>query len=130
MTLVTTGELAGGATLESESYLAGGGFGACYPPPGETCGLEFTGPQTLAWDAEPSTGVYNVYRELLSALASPTWGACWIAGTAPTETTDVTDPPAGDGYFYLVTAENLLAEEGPLGPDGSGVERPNLNPCN
>ena len=38
-------------------------------------------------------------------------------------------PPTGNGCFYLVTAENLLREEGTKGWTSGGVERLNPAPC-
>jgi hypothetical protein len=48
--------------------------------------------------------------------------ACEISTDADADelpdTTDATAVPAGDVFFYLVTAENLTGE-GPLGPPGA-----------
>ena len=38
-------------------------------------------------------------------------------------------PPTGNGWFYLVTAENLLREEVTKGWTSEGVERLNPAPC-
>ena len=47
-----------------------------------------------------------------------------------TETATVTGlPGTGDALFFLVTARNTLAEEGPKGFDYVGVERGNPVPC-
>jgi len=37
--------------------------------------------------------------------------------------TDASIPAAATGYFYLVTAENRLAEEGTKGSNSTGGER-------
>lgn len=76
----------------------------------------------------PDLGVtYNVYRGLLSTLvpagivktSNMTQLACGIATDADLlpDPDDATLPPAGNAWFYLVTARNLQGE-GPLGPAG------------
>ena len=75
--------------------------------------------------ADTSTGVYNLYRDPLSSLSGLGFGACQQLDL-PTETaTDVDVPSAGVGFFYLVTAENRLAEEGTKGFRSNGIERGN-----
>ena len=37
--------------------------------------------------------------------------------------------PTNDGYFYLITAQNRLAEEGTKGFRSIGDERNNNTPC-
>ena len=93
-------------------------------------GLQFTDHQTLVWNAERSVGVYNLYRNLMSAISGGDTGACEQYDLTATTTTDPDPAPsAGDGFFYLVTAENRLAEEGTKGWRSSGSERPNPLPC-
>ena len=95
-----------------------------YPPPGETLNLLFTDAQTLVWDPEKSVGSYILYRGLLSEL-SLSYGNCVQQGIT-TNTTPDTPPP--DDYFYIVTAENRLEEEGTMGEDSTPAERP-TPPC-
>jgi hypothetical protein len=38
-------------------------------------------------------------------------------------------PDPGQGFFYLVTARNRLAEEGTKGSTSAGVPRSNAFPC-
>jgi hypothetical protein len=123
------GEAAGGGTLSSASYRVGSGFVAWFPPPGETTGLRFADRTTLRWDPERSVGVYNVYRDFVSALAGGGTGACFVNGVTTEQATDAGSPGAGKGFFYLVTAKNRLAEEGTKGNRSSGSERPNPAPC-
>jgi hypothetical protein len=119
---VTPGRLAGA------SFQLGGGFVSPYPPPGEVAGLRFTSATTLAWAPEPTAGTYNFYRGALASLGGLGYGACRTSAVAGTTTADPDVAPAGNGYFYLVTAANLLAEEGTKG-FGSAGERPNPSPC-
>jgi hypothetical protein len=41
---------------------------------------------------------------------------------------DLPDPPLGQGVFYMVTGI-ASGQEGSLGADSNGSERPNSNPC-
>ena len=54
--------------LSSAGYSMDVGFVTTYPPPGEVLGLRFPADDsTLAWDAEPSVGNYDLYRSVLPA---------------------------------------------------------------
>ena len=48
------------------------------------------------------------------------YGNCEQQEITGETTTDTDTPPGGDGYFYLVTAENRVDEEGTKGTDGEG----------
>jgi hypothetical protein len=124
MTLDALGESVVGRGLSSASYRMEGSFAAGYPPPGEVHNLRFTDDTTLVWDAERSVGTYNLYRDLLGALAGLGYGQCEEHGIENETTTDPDTPAAADGYFYLVTASNRRGEEGSMGED-----RPNPNAC-
>ena len=123
------GDAAAGATLSSASHRVGSGFVAGFPPPGETRGLRFPDRTTLRWDPEPSVGVYNLYRDFVSALAGGGTGTCFVNGVSTEQASDAGSPGAGKGFFYLVTAKNRLGEEGTKGTRSSGSERPNPAPC-
>lgn len=109
--------------LESMSYSSDGGFVATYPPPGEVRALRFLDEETLTWDADPSTGSYQLYRDLVSTLISGAYGSCVETGLLTNVTADPERSPPGEGFFYLVTASNRLSEEGPKGDDSSGSAR-------
>ena len=96
------------------------GFPTGYPLPGEVTGLLFRDKVSLHWDPEESVGVYNLYRDLVSNLTAPGFDGCEQQDLPSTMATDSTAVPAGDGYFYLVTAEN---------PFGGTPERANSPPC-
>jgi hypothetical protein len=115
--------------MSSASFRLDGGFGAAYPPPGEVTGLRFLDETTLAWNPERSVGLYNLYRDLLGALSGSSAGACEQQGLAGETATDSDAVPVGDGYFYLVTAENRLGEEGTRGADSAGASRPTTGAC-
>lgn len=129
ITLDAIGEGAIGSGFNSASFRTDGGFSSAYPPPGETLGLWFADKQNLHWEPEKSVGIYNLYRDLMSNLAGLGYGDCHQQGIADETYADGDTPSDGEGYFYLVTAENRLGEEGTKGLDGAGTERPNPAPC-
>lgn len=120
---VTTNRLCGGG------YCVLGGLVSFLRPPGEVQDLVFSGPQTLQWSPERSTGTYNLYRDFASQLPGLGYGSCEQAEFPAAQATDVDVPPLGDAYFYLVTARNPIDEEGTKGFDSSGFERANPAPC-
>jgi len=115
--------------LSGPTYRMEGSFVAAYPPPGEVFGLQFTAPDTLAWDGERSAGVYNLYRDTMSELSSLGYGECHQPGLFGRTTSETEVPPSGDGFFYLVTVENRLGEEGTKGFANGIGERANTAPC-
>lgn len=129
VTLEAIGESVLGTGGASASFRLDGGFVSAYPPPREVLGVRFLDASTLAWDAEPSVGSYDLYRDPLSALPGLGYGGCAQSAIPETSTADPDVPAAGAGFFYLVTAENRLGEEGTKGTDGSGAERGNAFPC-
>jgi hypothetical protein len=129
VTLDAIGDPVASGTPASASYRLGSGFVAWFPPPGEANGLRFVDRTTLRWDPDSSTGVYNLYRDFVSALAGGGTGTCFVNGLAAEQASDVGSPGTGRGFFYLVTAKNRLAEEGTKGNRSSGTERPNPAPC-
>ncbi|MDQ7007231.1 MAG: hypothetical protein Q9Q40_08355 [Acidobacteriota bacterium] len=123
ISLDSLGEAVVRTGLSSSSFRMDGSFGSAYPPPEEVLGLRFTDSTTLAWNPEKSVGVYDVYRDPLAALSGGGYGTCWQQDLVGTTTTDPDVPGAGGGYFYLVTAENRLGEEGTKGRDSGGGPR-------
>ncbi len=129
LTLGAIGEGVAPLPLASASFGVGGGFASTYPPPGEVQDLRFADPATLEWHAETSAGTYSVYRDSSGMLTGGPFGACELTGIAGTTASDGSSPGPGTSWFYLVTASNLLGEEGSLGADGSGVQRIHPGPC-
>jgi len=103
-----------------------GGFVVAYPPPGEVLDLLFTSATTLVWDPAPAAGTYSLYRGLISALPGLGYGACAQQGLIAPATTDADLPAPGAGFFYLVTVENRLGEDGTKGVTSSGAPRGGL----
>ena len=122
--LGSIGDSLAAISLGSASFGVDSGFGLSFSPPGEVSAVGFDDHV----NPEKSTGAYNLYRSLLSAIA-PGFGACNQANLPGETATDAVRPGAGTGFFYLVTAENVLAEEGTKGFQSSGVQRANAAPC-
>ncbi len=123
------GAAVAGLAQTSASFRVDGGLVASYPPPGEVVNVRFTDPSTLVWDPERSAGVYNLYLGDVTDPWGPSYGSCLQSGLS-LETATVTDTPAtGQALFILVTAENVLSEEGTKGTDNVGATRPNPAPC-
>lgn len=109
--------------LTGASFRMDAGFVSAYPPPGEVGQLVFTDNQTLAWSAEPSVGVYNLYRDLVANLGGLGYGNCEQQDLTSAGAVDAATPPPAATWFYLATAENRLGEEGTKGSDSTGAER-------
>jgi uncharacterized protein (DUF1800 family) len=98
-------------------------------PPGEVTGDQFVTRTTLAWNAAAGADDYNVYRGSLSGLASGAPASCHGNEIAATTFEIPASPAAGDGYFYLVTAESTSQGEGTAGNKSSGSPRVLLGSC-
>jgi hypothetical protein len=129
ITLDAIGDPVSGVALSSPSFHLAGDFISFNPPPGEVSGLQFTSNTAFSWSPEPSAGLYEVYRDPLSALASGGTGACFAPSVFGESATDGSVPATGAGWFYLVTVRNRLGEEGTKGHRSNGAERPNPLPC-
>jgi hypothetical protein len=128
ITLDSVGEGVVGGVSSSASFKMDGGFVSAYPPPGEVTDLLFSNKITLVWDPDKSVGRYNLYRNLISTLPGE-FGVCRPPQILTETTTDTDIPAVSTSYFYLVTAENRLDEEGTKGFQSNGAERGNPAPC-
>jgi len=79
--------------------------------------------------------VYNIYRaagprlrDLNADGLADDYGSCWIGDIIGNDAPDPSPPPGGQVHWYLITAENFIAE-GSLGTNSHQLERPNLSPC-
>jgi hypothetical protein len=127
LTLDAVGDALAASGLASSSYGMSSGFSLNFPPPGEVLNLRFTSKTQFGWNLEPSVGKYNTYRGALGSFSG--YGSCLHGGLTSTTDTDAQTPSAGSGYFYLVTAENRLNEEGIKGRTSGGAVEPNPAPC-
>jgi len=115
--------------LQSTSYSMTGGFARSYPPPREVRQLAVNGDKaTFVWAPERSVGSYQVYRGELNALPFD-YGTCRVARVAGQSALLDEVPEVGEAFFFLVTAENMLLEEGVAGFDSAGGSRVNSAPC-
>jgi hypothetical protein len=128
ISLDSIGDPAARRMLSSASYRAEGGFVARYLPADEVQGVRFVNQSTVVWNHEPSVGTYNLYRNTLASLPG-NLGICLQSALAQPTFTDAATPAAGAGWYYLVTAENRLRQEGTKGHGSDGAERPNAAPC-
>ena len=128
MTVDSIGGSVRGTGLSSPSFRMRIGIVPESYAPGEVRNLWFLDSTTMVWDPDPSAGVYNVYRAD-SVTLPVSFGSCHQSGLAATQASDPAQPPPGVGWFYFVTAENGLSEEGTKGFSSSGAERSNPAPC-
>ncbi len=111
--------------------------------PGEVPLLNLThagGITTLEWSRADRALIYNVYRGTAASLigssgvvtSTATKLACGINTDADMDglpdTSDVTSPPSGGAFYYLVTGRNLTGE-GPLAALGSMPPQINDSQC-
>lgn len=128
MTVDSIGAAVRDAGATSASFKVRNGMTPTANAPGEVRDLRFTDPLTLAWDPDGSTAAYNVYRGTTSTLPGG-FGSCYQSGLTATQLGEAAGPPPAVAWFYFVTAENALAEEGTKGLTSTGAERSNLAPC-
>ncbi len=128
MTVASIGDSVSVIGLASASFQLDVGFEAAFVPAGEVAAscaalgdgcLQFTDAQTLTWPAERSAGAYNLYRDDIGGG----YGVCEQQDIAALTTTDTSAPSTGNTFYYLVTAENRLAEEGTKGFQSTDIER-------
>jgi hypothetical protein len=116
-------------TLASTSFSMDVGFARTYPPTREVAGVSVGADKlTLSWAPERSVGIYHVYRGEIGWMPA-SYGVCHLSGIPTHETQLAEMPEPGRGFFYIVTAENTLLEEGPAGYDSAGAPRSNPAPC-
>ena len=87
---------------------------------------------TLLWNPTPGADAYSISRGGLGDLGSGSYGPCAAEGLPEHLHVDSEEPVPGQGFFYLVQGQNFEAGLGPLGSDGAGLPRANLDPlaCN
>lgn len=99
-----------------------------YENQGELTRLRWDDESTLSWDgSENPSMVYDLYRDLLSALAPGPLGLCRQSGLATPTAIEAGTPPAGEGWFYLPGGRDV--EVGSLGFSSGGLSRVPADPC-
>ena len=97
-------------------------------PPREVRGLrafKTAGGASFSWSATGPDDLYSLSRGMLSSLAAGSYGACLGEGLGVEGLEDPDLPPAGDGYFYLATAQNFECGLGTAGFGSDEIERVN-----
>lgn len=102
--------------------------------PAEVPNVRWTSKTSLEWDAETTSLEYHVCQGTLANLGYADFGACYDVGD-PDRTDllllETTDPAPGEGYFYVITSDDLAGaggEESTLGM-GRRAERSNFAVC-
>ena len=109
------------STLCITILCAGAGAFAQAPPEVQNVDLDKAG--TITWSPAAGADDYNIYRGVLSWLASGDTAKCHGDEITGVSFASASVPPTGAGYFYLVTAESNLGGEGTPGTSSSGVLR-------
>ena len=129
MSLDTVGEAVTAPLLSNSTNSMDVGFSRSYPPPAEVRQVVALGDKaTFAWAPERSVGTYRVYRGY-STMPPAHYGFCRIGDVAGGSVLLEEAPDSGQQFFYLVTAQNMLFEEGITGYDSAGTPRGNPGPC-
>jgi hypothetical protein len=81
----------------------------------------------LDWSAASGADAYSVTRGVLSQIGASQYGGCLAEGLAETSHEDGELPPPGDGFAYLVQAQNFDCGLGPLGYTSAEQPRENLS---
>jgi len=81
----------------------------------------------LTWAAIPGADAYSVMRGDLGAKAANQYGSCLANGLVAASYDDPTEPAPGEGFFYLVQADNFDCGLGSLGTTSMGQQRVNAN---
>ncbi|HZN02364.1 MAG TPA: DUF1800 domain-containing protein [Candidatus Polarisedimenticolia bacterium] len=98
-------------------------------PPGEVTGVQVGSSSQISWTTIAGAADYNVYRGLVSWLGRGDGAECHGDEIAATSFPSAANPPAGEAYFYLVTAESSSGEEGTAGTGTGGSGRPLRGSC-
>src|SRR5262245_41313730 len=98
-------------------------------PPGEVTGVLIGTSSQITWSPTAGSDDYNVYRGLIDWRRTGNGAECHGDEIAGTSFTSAADPPLGQGYFYLVTAESTLNGEGTAGTGSGNVPRPLRGTC-
>lgn len=82
----------------------------------------------LSWLPAAGADAYSITRGDLASLTAGQYGAALAEGVGGTAFADSGALGAGDGFLYLVQAQNYDCGLGPLGYDSEGQERVNQDP--
>ena len=82
---------------------------------------------TLRWNGVSGADSYDISRGLIGSLDGTDYGDCLVEDHAETSFDDGSSPPPGEGYFYLVRADDVVCAPGSWGMDSNETERINGN---
>src|SRR5262245_41822605 len=132
ITLDAVGETVPGFAAASASFGLSGGLVGAYAPPSEVQAVGFSpdgGSSTaLVWAPNPTAVRFDVYRGPTGRLPG-TFGSCLASNLVGTVYSDPVVPGSQNAFFYLVTAENRLGEEGTKGTQSNGTVRTAAPAC-
>jgi len=132
ITLDAVGETVPTFESLSTSFGLSGGIVGAYAPPSEVETMAF-GPgagsaTTVLWSPIPTAVRYDVYRGPTGRLPG-TYGSCLASDLVGSAYNDPVAPGSGTAFFYLVTGENRLGEEGTKGYQSNGTVRTAAPAC-
>lgn len=94
-----------------------------------TLGVSRSGSSTmLSWAAVGTADGYSVTRGDLATKGAGLYGPCQANGITTTTYTDTQAPGPGQGWYYLVQAQNFDCGMGSLGRTSQEAERVNTSP--
>jgi uncharacterized protein (DUF1800 family) len=112
----------------SVMFLIGIGISAAAPP-GEVSNVQVGSSSQITWTSVAGATDYNVYRGLVSWQFRGDGAECHGDEIAGTSFASAGDPPAGEAFYYLVTAESDAGGEGTAGTGTGGAARPLRGTC-
>jgi hypothetical protein len=101
--------------------------GLIWAEPGEVPNLQFVGANTMSWDVPAEPGAMSPYYDVLRHFEPQffQFATCHRSDIYNTTTSAGADPVPGQGYYYLVRADNdCSSSAGPLGWRSDGTPRP------
>jgi len=110
-------------------FLMGIGISAAAPP-GEVPRVWLSSTsQRIMWLRVTGATDYNVYRGLVSSRARGDGAECYADELTTNSLKSADNPPPGDAFYYLVTAETDAGGEGTAGVGTGGAARPLRGAC-
>jgi uncharacterized protein (DUF1800 family) len=97
-------------------------------PPGEVTNLRLGG-TLMVWAPVSGATDYNVYRGLVSWRSRGDGAECDADELKTNSLRIAANPPLGDAFYYLVTAESDAGGEGTAGGGTGGLARPLRGAC-
>lgn len=87
-----------------------------------------SGETDLSWGTASGADAYEVERGTIPSFASGDYGSCLAEGLFQMTYADTDIPAPGQGFFYLVSGQNLECGLGSIGTTSDETERVNTDP--